>query len=96
MATIRLPLTSAAGDIVHEIERLAWAITARLAALSILGAAMLAGAGFVNQGPLADELSSLSPLNAMGAVIGVSVLTIALLGAAKSPREDRAEAFDVE
>lgn len=96
MATIRLPLTSAVGDTIHEIERLAWAITARLAVLSILGLATVALAGFVNYGPLSDELSSWSPLNAMGAVIGIAVLTIALLGAAKSPREHRAEAFDVE
>ena len=96
MATIRYPITSAVGDTIHEIERLAWAIIARLAILAILGLATVALAGFVNYGPLADELSSWSPLNAMGAVIGIAVLSIALLGAAKSPREDRAEAFDVE
>ena len=96
MATIRYPLSSAVGDTVHEIERLAWAITARLAILAIVGLTTVALAGFVNYGPLADELSSWSPLNAMGAVLGVAVLTIALLGAAKSPRDDRAEAVDVE
>jgi hypothetical protein len=96
MATIRYPLTSAVGDIIREIERLAWAITARLAILAILGLVTVALAGFVNYGPLADDLSSWSPLNAMGAVIGMAVLTIALLGAAKSPRKDRSEAFDVE
>jgi hypothetical protein len=96
MATIRYPLTSAVGDTFHEIERLAWAITARLALLAIIGAATVTVGGFINYGPLADELSSWSPLNAMGAVIGLAVLAIALLGAAKSPRTDRTEAYDVE
>ena len=96
MATIRYPLTSITADTVHTVERFAWAIAARLAALVIVGAMTVAIAGFVNYGPLADELSSWSPLNAMGAVLGVAVLTIALLGAAKDPQHERAQRFDVE
>jgi hypothetical protein len=96
MATIRYPLTSFTGDTVHAVEKFALAITARLAAIAILGVATVAIAGFINYGPLADELSSLSPLNAMGAVIGVAVFWIALLGAAKRPRDDRADRFDIE
>ncbi|MDX6231070.1 MAG: hypothetical protein QOH68_11 [Nocardioidaceae bacterium] len=96
MATIRYPLTSSVGDTARAVETLVWAIVARLAILGMIGAVTIAGAGFVNYGPLADRLSSLSPLNAMGAVIGVSVFWIALLGAAKRPREDRSDHFDVE
>jgi hypothetical protein len=96
MATIRYPLTSFAGDTLQAIEKLACAIAARLAALAIIGAAGVAVAGFIDYGPLAGELSSWSPLNAMGAVIGVAVFWIALLGAAKRPRNDRAEQFDIE
>ena len=96
MATIRYPLTSSIGDTARAVETLVWAIVTRLAILAMLGGVTIAGAGFVNYGPLADDLSSLSPLNAMGAVIGVSVFWIALLGAAKRPREDRSDQFDVE
>jgi len=96
MATIRYPLTSSIGDTARAVETLLWAIFARLAVLAMIGAVTIAAAGFVNYGPLADDLSSLSPLNAMGAVIGVSVFWIALLGAAKRPREDRDEHYDVE
>ena len=49
MATIRYPLTSAVGDTVHEIERLAWAITARLAILAIVAAVTVALAARVRQ-----------------------------------------------
>jgi hypothetical protein len=96
MATLHYPLTSVTEDTIHAIEKFAWAITARLAALVLIGAAALAIAGFVNYGPLADELSSWSPLNAMGAVLGVGVLTIALLGAAKDPQHERSQHFDIE
>src|SRR4051812_38183256 len=96
MAAIHYPHTSSIADSVRTAERLAWAVTARLAALLLLGAATVAIAGFVNYGPLADQLSSWSPLNAMGGVTVLAVLTIALLSAAKDPDTHRAEQFDVE
>ena len=96
MATIHYPLTSSFGETIHAVERLAWAITARVAALAIVGAAAAVLAGFADHGPLASELSRWEPLNAMGAVIGFGVFWIALLGAAKSPRQDRADLHDIE